>query len=402
MTTHHERLEPVGGPILTRPFRALGVLAGMSVILILWRFVVGLGPATALNDGYAWGAWKVFNVIVLTALGSGGYATALLVYALNRGKYHSLARTAILTSVLGYTAGIIALAVDIGRPWNFYQMALVWNWNLHSVLLEVAICISVYLIFLWLEMAPPFFEKWEQGPPGRLKNFVHWATPKMDVAYPFIVAAAITLPSMHQSSLGSLFLLAGPRVHDLWQTPIVPGLFLLSCWFLGYSCVVLVSLLSSYAWKRPFETRMLGSLSRVMAWVIVVFVAVRFIDLMVRGKLALAFNLDMYSIMFLVETGLLLASAVGLLAKNTIDSPSYLMRFAMLVALGGSLYRLDTGLIAFMPGDHWSYFPSIIETIITLGFMAMAVMAYLFIVKRYPILPAAVPSAHGGGGSTQH
>ncbi|MGV8074446.1 MAG: NrfD/PsrC family molybdoenzyme membrane anchor subunit [Syntrophobacteraceae bacterium] len=392
MSSHDEKLEPVGGPIFTWPFIALSLLTAVGIALMLWRFVVGLGPSTALSDGYPWGAWKVFNVIVLTALGSGGYATAILVYVLNRGKYHPLARTAILTSVIGYTFGVIALGVDIGRPWNFYNVLFVWSWNLHSVLLEVAVCISTYVIFLWIEIAPPFFEKWATGPQNALKRFAAWGTPKLDSYYPFIVAAAITLPSMHQSSLGSLFLLAGPRVHPLWQTPMVPALFLLSCWFLGYSCVVIVSLLSSYVWKRPFEVRMIGSLSRVMAWVILAFVALRFIDFGYRGVLGLMFGFNVYSFFFLLETVLLVVSAYGLLQKETRDDPGKLMRMAMLVAFAGSLYRLDTGITAFMPGKNWSYFPSMIEMIIMLAFVAMGVMTYLVIVKQYAILPAAAPA----------
>jgi Ni/Fe-hydrogenase subunit HybB-like protein len=395
MTAHHEKLEPVGGPLFTKPFVALCLLAVVGMALVVWRFFVGLGPATALSDGYPWGVWKVFNVIVLTALGSGGYATALLVYVLNRGKYHPLARTAILTSVLGYTFGVIALGVDIGRPWNFYNALFLWQWNLHSVLLEVAMCISTYVIFLWIEMAPPFLEKWAAGPMNRLKRLAMWGTPKLDLSYPFIVAMAILLPSMHQSSLGSLFLLAGPRVHPLWQTPLLPLLFLLSCWFLGYSCVVIVSLLSSYVWNRPFEIRMIGSLSRVMAWVILAFVVVRFIDIGYRGHTDLAFTLDFYGSFFLLETVLLVVSAFGLLSTESLDEPGWIMRMAMMVAVGGSLYRLDTGITAFMPGSNWSYFPSVIELIIVFAFMAMCGIVYIYIVKRFAILPAGGPAGAG-------
>jgi Ni/Fe-hydrogenase subunit HybB-like protein len=397
MATHHEKLEPVEGPLFTGPFVALSLLSVVGLALVLWRFFVGLGPATALSDGYPWGAWKIFNVIVLTALGSGGYATAILVYVLNRGKYHPLARTAILTSVLGYTFGVIALGVDIGRPWNFYNVLFVWNWNLHSVLLEVAVCISTYVLFLWLEMGHPFFEKWAMGPPNRLKRLAIWGTPKLDFSYPFIVAMAITLPSMHQSSLGSLFLLAGPRVHPLWQTPLIPALFLLSCWFLGYSCVVIVSLLSSHVWKRPFDVHMIGSLSRVMAWVILAFIVVRFIDLGYRGQLGHAFAFDYYASFFMLENVLLAAGAFGLLSN--LDEPSWIMRMAMIVAIAGSLYRLDTGITAFMPGSNWSYFPSVIELIIMFAFMAMCVVVYLYVVKRFAILPAALPSISKTAGS---
>jgi Ni/Fe-hydrogenase subunit HybB-like protein len=391
MTAHHERLEPVGGPVLTRPFVALGAIAGVAMALVLWRFVVGLGPATALSDGYPWGAWKIFNVIVLTALASGGYAVAILVYALNRGEYHGVARTAILTSAVGYTTGVLALGVDIGRPWNFWRLGAVWNWNLHSVLLEVAVCISAYLIFLWLELSPPFLEKWRRGPEGRLRHFARWLTPKLDAAFPFIVAAAITLPSMHQSSLGSLFLLAGPRLHPLWQTPLLPLFFLLSCWFLGFACVVLVSLASSLAWGRPFETKVLASLSRVMAYVMLGFVAVRLADVIVRGAIVHAFRPEIYALAFWAEVAALTASSVLLLRRERREDAGSLLRLAALAAFGGALYRLDASLVGFMPGGHWSYFPSLAETVITLGFVALAVMGYLFAVKKFPILPAAAP-----------
>lgn len=389
MAAHTERLAPVGGPVMTKPFKALAALAAVAMALVLWRFIVGLGPATALTDGYPWGTWKVFNVIVLTALASGGYATAILVYALNKGQYHPLARTAILTSALGYTAGVLALGVDIGRPWNFWRLAFVWHWNIHSVLLEVAICISVYLIFLWLEVSPPALEEWRKKPEGtRLHRFAAWVTPKLEAGYPFIVAAAITLPSMHQSSLGSLFLVSGPRIHPLWQTPLLPLLFLLSCWFLGYACVVIVSLLSSLAWRRRLETPMLAPLSKVMAYIMLLFVGVRFLDVAVRGELWRAFAFDLYGVLFLAEAALLTAAAVLLLDRAKRENPGTLLLLAMLVAFAGGLYRLDASLIAFMPGSNWSYFPSVVELTITLGFIAMAVLAYLYAVKRYPILPA--------------
>lgn len=386
--SHPEHYAPVGGPLLTRPFRILAALFAVTLVLVAWRFFVGLGPATALSDGYPWGAWKIFNVIVLTALGSGGYAAALLVYVFNRGRYHPVVRTAILTSALGYTTGIIALGIDIGRPWNFYRLAVLPGWNLHSVLLEVAVCISIYLVFLWLEMAPPFLEKWSAGPEGRLKRFAAKATPALDKAFPWIVAMAILLPSMHQSSLGSLFLLAGPKVHPLWQTPLLPLLFLVSCWALGVATVIAVSLLSSLAWSRPWHLEMLRPLARVMSWLFLGLAALRLADVVWRGETARAFAFDGWSLFFLAELAFLVAPAIAILARPSIPAGP-LLRAAIGGAFGGALYRLDASLIAYRPTvGHWNYFPSLIELTITLGFAGLAVLAYLYIVKRFPILAA--------------
>src|SRR5215470_11282988 len=132
---------PVGGTIFTRPFKVLLLLFVASAVVIAWRFAAGIGPVTALSDGYPWGIWIAFDVVTGTAFACGGYAVALLVYILNRGRYHPLVRPAILTSALGYSIAGLSLVVDVGRPWNFWRVPVFfWQWNFDSALLEVALC----------------------------------------------------------------------------------------------------------------------------------------------------------------------------------------------------------------------------------------------------------------------
>jgi Ni/Fe-hydrogenase subunit HybB-like protein len=385
MTTAHGVFAPVGGPLLTRPVKWLAALSAAGIAVVLYRFVFGLGAVTALNDAYPWGPWKVISVIVFTAFASGGYAVALLVYVLNRRTYHALARTAMLTSALGYTAAVVTLGIDIGRPWNFWRLIIVTGWNLHSVLLEIAVCISTYIIFLWLEMAPPFLEAWSRGDAGPLRRIARVVTPVLDRALPWIVAMAIVLPSMHQSSLGSLMLLAGPRLHPYWQTPMLPLLFLISCWLLGYAFVIMTTLLSSLAWGRHIEMDPLASLARVTAWVVFAFLAVRAGDLAARGQVVL-FPFTGYSVLVLAESGLLLWAGLVMQHCNRSSRPQQMFLSACAVLAGGGLYRLDAALIAFMPGSEYSYFPSVSEILVTLGFTGLAVLGYIVIVKRFPIL----------------
>ena len=152
-----ERAQPVGGPIFTRPVRFFAMLFALGAILILWRLLVGLGPTTALSDGQPWGLWIAFDVVVGTALACGGYAVGLLVYILNRGRYHPLIRPAILTSALGYTIAGVSVFLDIGKPWIIWKVpTYVWSWNLNSALLEVALCIMSYMFVLWIELSPAF------------------------------------------------------------------------------------------------------------------------------------------------------------------------------------------------------------------------------------------------------
>lgn len=388
MSGNHVRSAPVDGPLWTPAFRALSAFIVISMLLVAVRFVFGIGATTALNDGYAWGAWKILNVVVFTALGSGGYAMALLVYVMNRGHYHPMVRHALLTSAVGYSTAIMALGVDIGRPWNFWRLANVTGWNVHSVLLEVAVCVTLYVGLLWIEMAPPIMEAWKKRSHGRLKEIALRLTPRLEAAFPWLIATALLLPSMHQSSLGSLYLLAGPRLHELWQTPFLPLLFLLSCYALGFAAVVITSLLASLKWKRPMQFGMLTRLSRVMAFVLFAFIAIRVGDLAWRGALDSVWRMDRYGIFFLVESGLLLAAAVGLLLRGVRHRPDSLFRTAMLLVMGGSLYRLNSSLLGFMPGGQWSYFPSVVELVISFGFIAMAAWGYVFMIKRFPILEA--------------
>lgn len=383
---------PVGGPILQSRFVQLLIVVSVAwVALVAYRFAVGIGPVSAMNDGYAWGSWKIFNVIVLTALASGGYATATVVYVLNRGRYHSLIRTAIATSALGYTTALVALGVDVGRPWNMWRMINPFGWNVHSVLLEIAVCVTLYGGFLWLEMAYPALEEWKRGENGPLKRFAAKAHPIMEKAYPFVVATAIFLPTLHQSSLGSLFLLAGPRLHPLWQTPLLPLFFLMAAFVMGFSAVIGVSLLSSLYWKVPYQTPMLARLARVMARMMVVLVLARFADWASQGELGLLFQPGMHAALAWGETALLLAPALFILARRA-SSARDLYLTAGGCAVGGMLYRLDASLIAFGPDARYRYFPSLAELFLTFGLIAIAVLGYILFVKWLPILPSRRPA----------
>jgi Ni/Fe-hydrogenase subunit HybB-like protein len=182
-------------------------------------------------------------------------------------------------------------------------------------------------------------------------------------------------------------ILAGNRLHAYWQTPLLPLLFLLSCWLLGYAFVILASLLSSLAWRRPLQLDALTSLSRVMAWVIGVFLAVRAADLIARGQWVV-FPLSRFSALVLIETACLAVPAAAIASLERPRARTLFLAVAA-VLVGGGLYRLDTALIGFMPGPQYRYFPSVLEMLVTAGFTSAAILAYIVIVKRFPILQAS-------------
>lgn len=376
---------PTGGRLLTRGYIVLLALGAMGLLIIGWRFIVGLGTATSLSDGYPLGLWIALDVVTGTALACGGYAVALLVYIFNRGHYHPLVRPAILTSALGYTMAGLSVAIDLGRPWIMWKIPLYfWSWNLNSALLEVALCIMAYVTVLWIELAPALLTAKSRVGARILKV--------LDRALLWIIALGMLLPTMHQSSLGTMMLLAGPRLHPLWNTPFLPLLFLMTCLAMGYAMVVFESTLSASAFRRRSETPLLAVLQRVAAALGVAFVIVRFADLAWRGRLALLGASDLFALMFWLETMLWLSPALILLLSRT-GNPGALFGSAMCVAVGGGMYRFDTFLVAFQPGPGWHYFPSVPEIAVSVGLIALELALYIALVRRFPILGGKTAAA---------
>jgi Ni/Fe-hydrogenase subunit HybB-like protein len=372
--------QPIGGPVLTPLYKILIALGALGVLLIAWRFWAGLGASTALSDGYPLGLWIALDVVTGTALACGGYAVALLVYIFNRGKYHPLVRPAILTSALGYTMAGLSVAIDLGRPWNMWKIPLyVWDWNLNSPLLEVALCIMAYVVVLWIELSPALLERYPNS------KITQKARPILEKALLWIIALGMLLPTMHQSSLGALMLLSGPKLHSLWNTPLLPFLFLITCIAMGYSMVVFESIFSARAFGRKPETERLVKLQKVATSIGVVFVVIRFIELGIYGRLGLTTRLDLYGIFFWLEMVLWILPAVMMLAAPSPTLGS-LFRAAAVIAVAGALYRFDTFLVAFNPGPGWHYFPSVPEMFISFGIIAIEIAIYVALVKRFPIL----------------
>jgi len=211
---------------------------------------MGIGAVSALNDGYPWGIWITFDVVIGTAIGCGSYAVALLAYILNRGKYHPLVRPAVLTSLLGYGLAVLAVTIDLGRFWGLWKVPIFyWRWT-HSPQLEVALCVLAYILVLLVELSPALFEKLRSSPRTGLRAWVERGLRFVDRGLVWILPLGLLLPTMHQSSLGTMMLLPGPRMHPLWFTPWLPFLFLVNCLAIGYAVVVLEASFSAAVTPR--------------------------------------------------------------------------------------------------------------------------------------------------------
>jgi Ni/Fe-hydrogenase subunit HybB-like protein len=368
--------KPAGGKVFTGPFLFFLVITLMGAFFLAKRFIYGIGAVSNMNDGFAWGIWITYDVVVGTAFACGGYAMALLVYVFNKGEYHPLVRPALLASMFGYTLAGVSVFIDIGRYWHIYNVFLPWYSNFNSVLLEVALCIAAYIAVLWIEFSPAFIEA-QTGTKSKVNKILI-----------FFIALGILLPTMHQSSLGSVMILAGNKLSQLWWTPALPLIFLISAITMGYTVVVFESTLSALGLNRLLETDIISKLSKVIPPLLVVFLVVRFGDLLIRGELGLAFKGDLQGNMFLLENALHVLPLVILASATNRKSAKMLFLSACCLMLGGLLFRFNTYLIGFDPGTGWHYFPAIGEQFITYSIIAAEVLLYILFVKKLPVLPS--------------
>jgi Ni/Fe-hydrogenase subunit HybB-like protein len=385
------RAVPVFGfPVVTKQFVVLCVLILIAFVLTAYRELAGLGPVSGMNDAYGWGIWKTFNVMVMTALGSGAFAVGIAAWVFRRKKLHSLMRMALLTSFLAYACGLMLLGIDAGRPWNFYWMVFPWKWNMHSPLAEVAICMSIYaMIPLAVENLPPLLERlWYFD--SRLRPSVEKIERGLHYFFPWLIAAAYLLPGMHQSSLGALMLLAGERVHPLWQTPWLPVLYLGVATFMSFGCVAGTTMLCCLVWRRAMDREVLDEAAQITWWLIAGWLGLRVVDLLFRGALPTAFHFDRFAGVFWLE--MTLVAIGGWLLRRSITNHHTRDMFLgyVLSSAGGMIYRFSPTTLAFRPNPESLYFPTTIEILVSLGFISLGIAGFLVVVKRLAILPASL------------
>ncbi|HRE85031.1 MAG TPA: Ni/Fe-hydrogenase cytochrome b subunit [Accumulibacter sp.] len=375
----HARPAPVGGSLFNATTLVCGVLIAVMATIILVRLIFGLGATTNLNDGYSWGAWVVVDVFIGSALACGGFSVALLVYIFNKGQYHPLVRPALLGSLFGYTLAGAAITFDLGRWWNFWHIFWPGYFNVNSVMFEVAACITLYIIVMWIEFSPVFLEKLG----------LHDARRKLGKLLFFFIALGIVLPMMHQASLGTMLVVMGGQVNALWQTPMQPLIYLLSAIILGYGVVLFESCVAASAYRRQVEVSMLNPMARVMLGIMAFYLLVRFADLIARGVLGQAFQPSFIALTFWIENACFIAPFLLIRTVDARRNPARLFLAGIAVMLGGILLRLNGFLIAFDTGPGWTYFPSVPELLVTIGIFAAEVLGYIVITRRFPVLPRA-------------
>jgi Ni/Fe-hydrogenase subunit HybB-like protein len=391
MSTEHTK----SGSLFT-PFNIIaGIILAAGIVVTIMRFTMGLGSVTNLSDNNPWGIWIGFDLLCGVALAAGGYTTSAACYIFGFKRFHAAVRPAILTAFLGYALVVFALHYDVGRPWRlvypvFYQQGTT------SILFEVGLCVFIYLTVLFLEYLPVALE-WLGG-FDKYRGILIKLTMGLTIF-------GVILSTLHQSSLGALYLIAPSKLHPLWYTPYLPVMFFMSSMFAGLSMVVFEGTISHKHFHHKMDDDynanyedLQFAFAKGAAWIMAGYLVMKIFGLSMDNRWQ--YLGTGYGAWWLLEVIGFVALPCYCYAVGYRDRNIGLVRIAApWTVLGIVLNRFDVSLVAF----NWQlasvdrYFPSLGEIIISLFVVTIGVIAFRFIVTHMPIFyahPAYKDSSH--------
>ncbi|MFH1154694.1 MAG: Ni/Fe-hydrogenase cytochrome b subunit [Pseudomonadota bacterium] len=391
------RPHPLKTPFWTPGVFVLGAFMIAGFMTLVARFTGGIGYVSNLSTARPWGLWIGIDVASGVALAAGGFTTAFLAHINGRHAYEPVVRPALLSAMLGYTFVVLGLLVDIGRSWAIWKPMVFWNFN--SVLFEVAMCVMFYLNVLYIEFLPVVVEQFKgrvslPGPLAGLNGPVETLLSLADkilgkVMWVFIIAGVV-LSCMHQSSLGSLMLVAPTKLHPLWYTPILPLLFLTSAIAVGYPMVVFETTLATASMKLDGEMRVLTPLTRITIFLLGLYMTLKIGDMVVRGTYVYLLDGTARTNSFIAEMLLgVIVPWLMLLSGKVRRSRGALFTACAMIVGGVVLNRVNVFVVGYQPPvSEATYFPAVGEFFITAGLIATLMFIYRFLVTHLPVLSA--------------
>lgn len=350
----------------------------VAAIALILRFTNGIGAVTNLSDKFPLGLWIGFDVMAGAMLGGGAFVLAGLVYVFGLERYRPILRSTILTAFLGYALLIVALLIDVGRPYNIMLARPVYMPNIHSVLWEVAMCVLCYTTVLALEFLPALFER------------LRWRRAWMlfhKITLPLVIIG-ILLSTMHQSSLGSMWLIGHGKLNQLWYTPWIPVFFWISAIGVGLGMVTVESNLSSRGFKRGLEQDLLARLAKFNGYWMGFYAIAKLIDVVVRGQAALLTQPTLQALLFWAEVGLgAIVPAILMMQPKIRESKNALFAVGIMVVAGGILNRLNVSVFGLWSYTGPVYVPSIMEISVTIAMFTFGGAAFAVLSKLLPVFP---------------
>ena len=393
---------PIKKNFFTPTTIVLTILVINGLVFAFFRLVFGIGSVTNLTNQYPWGIWIGIDVAAGVALAAGGFTTAALAYIFHKDIFHDIVRPALLTAMLGYTFVGIGVAFDIGRYYYIYHPLYMWNGN--SVLFEVGICVMAYVTTLYIEFIPIVTERFIgrvnlKGPltifNKVIDTLLRYLDRIMDKALFFFIILGVVLSCLHQSSVGTLMMIAGTKIHPLWQSPIAPLMYLLSAISVGFPMVIMESLIASRSFNLKPEIHVLSRLGRYIGPLLAIYLAAKLGDMAIRETFIYLNEFNLESVMWVIEVliGIIIPLRMFFWDK-VLQSPLWIFVASVLVIFGILLNRVNNFIIAYTPlyADK-PYWPSIGEISVTVAFISLEVLLYRGLVMIFPIISQPLKTA---------
>ncbi|MBU2430882.1 MAG: Ni/Fe-hydrogenase cytochrome b subunit [Proteobacteria bacterium] len=366
------------------PFNVItGMIIVAGIIFTVLRFTKGIGAVTNLDNNTPWGIWIGFDLLCGVALAAGGYTTSAACYIFGLKQYHSAVRPAILTAFLGYALVVFALHYDVGRPWRLPYPIFI-SQGTSSLLFEVGLCVFLYLTVLFIEFTPAAFE-WLGF--KKIRSVVVKLTLLLTIF-------GVVLSTLHQSSLGALFMIAPSKLHPLWYSGYLPVYFFISSMFAGMSMVIFEGTLA-HRWlhDKMDETHLkeasgvaLG-FAKAASFIMMRYLAIKLIGISIDNNWQ--YLVTGWGAWFLFELLGFVAAPAILFAMGGREKNLTMVRWAAgWTVLGIILNRLNISIIAFnyhLPSAD-RYFPSLMEIGTSVFIVTIGVVVYRFVTTRMPIL----------------
>jgi len=350
------------------------VLVALGLYATWIRFTEGLGASTNLSDEFPWGFWIGFDVVCGVMLAAGGFTLMAVVNIFHVERFKPIVRPALLTAFLGYLLVVVALMFDLGRPWRIWHPLIMWNPR--SVMFEVGWCVTLYTTVLALEFAPVVFERLRLEKMLRIMHYI---------SVPLVILGVI-LSTLHQSSLGSLYLITNGKLNALWYSPLLPAFFFISSLAIGIAMTIFESAMSERHLGHRLDPELIVDLGRIMTVLLVFYGVLRFRDLYHRQALGLALEGTYESNLFLVEVivGLIIPIAL-LIVPKVRNGAKGLFAVSTMVVVGFVVNRLNVSITGLEGWVGQKYVPKWTEVSVTLMIVAIGVAAFALATKYLPI-----------------
>jgi len=365
------------------PFNLIAgvILVGGAIILTI-RFTTGLASTTNLSNTNPWGLWIGFDVMAGVALAAGGFVISSAVFLFGMKEYRPIVRPALLTGFLGYSLVVLGLLADLGRPWRL-PYPFIKQAGPTSPLFEVSLCVALYLTVLFIETTPAVFEWLGLKIWRRLVG-------QLTIA---LTIFGVILSTMHQSTLGAMYMVTPTKLHPLWYSSQIPVQFFISAVAAGISMIIVEGWISHRAFHDQVQTSndqfrdINFGLAKGAAVVLGTYFAVKLVALSLENEWRLLAT--GWGAWYLIELMGFVVLPCLLFTVAYREQRLGLVRLAAAMTVAGVvLNRFNVTFIAF----NWKvphsmrYAPAWTEVWVTVSLITLAVVVFRWIAHRMPIM----------------